>query len=229
MNRPASRDFVLGHRATVAASSTIAVLASLSWLAHGVSWFTAGLTLLFCKACFAAKRRVLVWRQWRGAWDEIANPTPPASPSRTTPEGAVSKPLPVAPEPAARRSLRMPRSAFIAGWLVLVLVLRAHQGEASTPALGLGGLAFFALTLWGMFVALRNGARWLFAPSRADVSAKGMTAKNAPDSALDSDGNAIVTCCLPMPEATPSRHVRELLPDYCRALLAYAPGKASEQ
>src|SRR6478736_5614267 len=166
MNRPASRDFVLGHRATVAASSTIAVLASLSWLAHGVSWFTAGLTLLFCKACFAAKRRVLVWRQWRGA---------------------------------------------------------------STPALGLGGLAFFALTLWGMFVALRNGARWLFAPSRADVSAKGMTAKNAPDSALDSDGNAIVTCCLPMPEATPSRHVRELLPDYCRALLAYAPGKASEQ
>src|SRR5262249_18024765 len=90
-----------------------------------------------------------------------------------------------------------------------------------------GALLFFALALWGTFIALRGVGRWLLAPSRPAARAKSNDDAIVPeerDGATDQDGSHIVAQCLPIPTATPARHVRELLPDYCRALMR-APGK----
>jgi len=226
--RPRVSDLVLGHRATVAASSTVAVLMTLSWFApNGVSWFSALVALLFCKACFAARRRVMIWTQWNTAWNQMGEPTTSAAPtSRPAPRASPERPSPAVVEPAERKRRRIPRAPLILAWLVLFIWLKSHQGESSTPALGVGALCFFALALWGLFAASRNAARWLSAPASRSKATDVLDAHEQRDGDTDADGNPIVVQCLPVPHAAPARHARELLPDYCRALLARAPEAA---
>lgn len=227
MTRPQPTDFVLGHRAMVAASSTIAVLTTLSWFApRGASWFVTGLTLLFCKATFAAKKRVAIWRRWNGAWEAMAEPmqAPPAGGKRETPkQSAASESSAAVHEPVGRKPRRIPRWALIAAWLVLFAWLKSHQGEASTPSLGIGALCFFAIALWGAFAATRKAGRWLLAPARPRESREAATGP----AATDADGNAIVAQCLPVPTAAPLGHVRDALPAYCRDLIGRKPHEAS--
>jgi hypothetical protein len=229
MTRPRVSDFVCGHRATVAASSTIAVLMTLSWFApHGVSWFSTLVALLFCKACFAAKRRIAIWTQWNLAWNQMAEPTAhTAPPSRAAPRASSEKPSSAVVEAVERKPRRIPRAALIATWLVLFAWLKSHQGESSTPSLGIGALCFFGLALWGAFAATRKAGRWLLSPAHARARSKAPDGSDALDNATDADGNAIVAQCLPVPTAVPSGHVRDVLPAYCRELLERKPREAA--
>jgi hypothetical protein len=243
MTRPPRTDFVLGARASTLLTIGAAGLTSVVWLTqHTISWLVPVVSLLLCKASFSARRRITVYRNWRGAWDEMAGaglanqpsqarPAPSRAPSRLSP----NTPPPQEqdkPQPPPRR-LRIPRPVLIAVWLVLTCWLKSHQGEPGTTALGIGSLCFFALTLWGAAVACVGFCRWLFRPASASKarSAKVEAANPAPAgraSATDADGNHIVAQCLPVPRVSPpSGHVRDVLPDYCRSLLARSAATSS--
>lgn len=198
MNQPRSSDFALGSRTGVALSSAAAVLTVLSWLGHGVSWLVPLTCVLVCRASFRAKQRVTLWRQWRGAWNEVAG-VAPAKPDAPA----------VKQEPPKRIRLRVPRAVLIIGAFALLPWMCAHHSEAATASYGARTVSFLALI--AAAAAFRRRAA--------------LPKDNAPAPAAADRGEAehIVAHCLPMPQATPSKHVRELLPDYCRALLRARP------
>jgi len=231
MNRPTPTDFAIGSRAAVTASTGAAALSTLAWLgSHTVSWVMPALALLSCRACIRAKRRVVAWREWRSAWDEMADAgahdeQPPARPAsdRTATKDAAKE----SPAPSRRKPQRVPRWLVISGWIVLLAWIAGHEGDTPTLAHGLIGLCFAALTLWGAAVSTLSVGRFLLVPA-SKARGKATAPHAAPggrDNATDADGNPIVAQCLPVPNVTPSGHVRDLLPDYCRTLLA--SGKAT--
>jgi hypothetical protein len=222
MNRPASTDFVLGHRAGVMLTTGAAALTSIVWATqHAISWIVPAVALLLCKASFAAKKRVTVWRNWRGAWDEMAGVTEPSpAPAAPFPARRSSGPFADAggaagkmdaaeaasPKPAARR---IPRWVLIVTWLLLLCVIAANRDQPGTPALGVVALIFLLLSAWGSGVALLRVGRWLFLPASARPQALAERA-----SATDSDGDYIVGQCLPVArDVLPSGHVRDVLPE----------------
>ncbi len=224
MNRPTPTDFAIGSRAAVTACTGAAALSTLAWLgSHTVSWVLPALALLCCRACVRAKKRVAAWREWRDAWDEMAGAEQHAPPARSASARATApdtaKEAQAVPQPKPQR---VPRPLLVIGWIALLAWIAAHEGDGPTMGHGLVALCFVALTLWVASIACIGLSRWLLAPRSPSRPRAVVAAERA--SATDADGNPIVAQCLPVPTAVPERHVRELLPDYCRTLLA--SGKA---
>ena len=203
MNRPRACDFALGARTTVWTASALAILTTLAWLGpHGVSWFAPLTALLFCRACFAAKRRVTAWRDWRAAWDEMAGNVPAEPDTRTAQDE---------PAKAAKTHSKTMRALLVAAALAVLAPFCSHAIETGSDAEV--GRGFFCIVFG--FIGLR------FLRKRPGL------VRTAPaPSAPSCESEHIVAQCLPVPKLAPTAHVRELLPNYCRALLAHAPGKA---
>src|ERR1019366_2619787 len=231
MNRPPSLDFVLGARTSVVLTTGAAALSTFVWATqHTIAWPVPVIALGLCKASFAAKKRVAVWRDWRGTWDEMAGAGQSTQPGRARPAPpppanlaakAAQQQEPAKPAPGRPR---IPRAALIVGWLLLVFWLKAHQGEDGTPALGFGALCFFGLTIWGAVAACIDVRRWLSRPASPRIS----DGQAAPE--VSPEGAHIVAQCLPVPRnALPSGHVRDVLPAYARELLQRSSAAASPQ
>jgi len=229
MNRPASTDFVLGHRAGVMLTTGAAALTSLVWVTqHAISWIVPAVALLLCKASFAAKKRVTTYRNWRGAWDEMAGVAEPSpAPAAPFPARRSSGPFADAQVAATKRDAaeaaaspkpgprRIPRLVLVATWLLLLCVIVANRDQQGTPALGVVALIFLLLSAWGSGVALLRVGRWLFRSASARPQALAERA-----SATDPAGDYIVGQCLPVArDVLPSGHVRDVLPEYCKPLL----------
>jgi hypothetical protein len=240
VKRPSASDFRLGSPLAVKLSFASAALTTLAWRADAVSWLVPVCAFILCSKTLGARKRVAIWRQWRSSWDETAQGGQYAgqAPARPKPEREQAQPAPT-PEaqlpasasrtdaPQARR--RIPRSALIITWVVLFAWIKAHEGDAPDTLHGIVGLGFLALTLWGTaslgWRALHWLLSWVNAPAGARAGDGATPASEQRADTADPDGNPIVTQCLPVRRMTPPGHVRELLPAYCRALLA--PGKVA--
>ncbi len=215
MNRPPASDFVFGHHAAVwLATGTLAVSA-LAALGHACSWLVPVGALLARSRCISARGRVVRWRRWTEAWSEMEG-EPQVRPLPSSPPAAT----PIAPKTAGpQRRQRLPRSALIAAWLLLLGWFTVRRNEPPIePRDGLLALCLVMLSAWGALAALASLARRI----GASLTEPAPRAEGSPerDTAPERDAD-IVTQCLPVPPA-PQRsghRVTELLPDYARALL----------
>ncbi len=238
MKRPSASDFRLGSPLAVKLSFASAAMSALAWRADAVSWLIPLSAFVLCGKALGARKRVAIWRQWRSSWDEMAQggqpqaparPAPQREPERSapTPQAQLSASAPRGDAPQARR--RIPRSVLVITWVVLFAWIKAHEGDQATAVHGIVGLGFLALTLWGTASMGWRALRWLLglvnAPAGTGAGDGATPAPAQRTSPVDPDGNPIVTQCLPVRRMTPSGHVRDLLPAYCRALLA--PGKVA--
>jgi hypothetical protein len=228
MNRPPYRDFLLGHRASTVLTSSAAGVAGVACLAHAVSWLVPVFALYVCGASFAARKRVTIYRKWRGAWDAMADDAPqPLSPAPRTTIAALPGPAPspeAAPKPVRVGPSTRAQVVFIA-WLLLLYYLGTHTSQGGTTFYGAATLLW---TGWTGLVFVLLVVRYIrqalgFVPPIRGRDWEGDTAAEAPG---NDAGEFIVAQCLPVARVSPpSGRVRDVLPDYCRALLERSNGR----
>jgi hypothetical protein len=215
MNRPPVTDFMLGHRATVWFVTGAAGVSALAAAEREASWLVPLAALATRNMCAGARRRVATWRNWTEAWQEMAAPELP----ERTPSSAGSAPPAVrtgtAQLPMTHKSRRVPRSALILAWLLLLAWFTVRRDETQTPFDGVLALCLIALSCRGALAAIASAVAAL--RRRAHAPAAETPARRASEPVQDD----IVSQCLPVPR-TPVRaaNFAALMPDYACELLA---------
>ena len=212
MIRPALTNYVIGNRPTLAATCCLTAFVLFRWgmqeqHREHISWIIPAVALLMSKASFAARKRVVAYRNWREAWDEMAGAA--AQPTQQTPS----------------QRKRVPFAWRLVGfttWLALLCWLIPHSRENTNEA-ALFALAWLLLSLWGAVAAVKAFARWVFSPAKAKAAASPRRERGAVR-------NHIVSVCLKVPWISPSLpRIRARLPDYCQPLLLTRASAPPEQ
>ena len=227
MNRPPYRDFLLGHRASIVLTSGAAAVAGVACLAHAVTWLVPLFAMYVCGASFAARKRVTIYRNWRCAWDAMADDAPQAlPPSRRTAIAALPGPAPIPetpPKPVRIGPSTRAQVVFIA-WLLLVYYLGTHTSQGGTTFYGAATLLWISWTGLAFVLLVVRYIRQVlgFVPPMRGRDWEGETVTEAPS---NDAGDFIVAQSLPVRRHAPPSGVLDLLPDYCKALLRRTPGK----
>jgi hypothetical protein len=153
VNRPSNSDFTLGHRLGVALSAGAAAYATFVWATQPISWLVPAFCLLVCKAAVSARKRVVAYKTWRAAWDDMAGVAPTQDAPKRKPRG------------------KQWVIAGCLGWLFMTSWLIFHAGETSADYNAVGAVWMLGSTL-GAGAALLQLLRSTLRPSKATGAAR---------------------------------------------------------
>lgn len=199
MSVPTRSDYRLARKGTLALIACGTWCAAMRCFTHTgeaepVPWLCLGLGVLAAGASLKARRRIAVYQEWRGAWNDMAG----VRPQEAKPAKAARRPAPRAAKPVL----------LALSWVLTACWLQLHAAEASTPKYACFAAALAFTSAWGAKLALLP-----LLPRRRRRSTTALAAKKSAE-------GFVVTACVPLPARSPTlREIKAALPDYCRRLL----------
>jgi hypothetical protein len=219
MKAPSSLDYRLARRGTGPALLLGALGTFYLW--GNDPRLEASVPVLFPLVLFAvlgrsarvARHRVSAFNQWNRAWHDMGGDAPEDEPQvQREPAPRAQQRRTQAPRTDAKRKRIAREWLGVLSWCALAWWLSQQPADTASPDYLFAEVAFAALTLAGVVIAVITPLRWL-RQLRTGTTARVRSSRR--------EREDVVTIVPSVPRSAPTlRDTYAALPDYCRALMA---------